>query len=313
MDIRSVITVPEMESEEETRIAHILFIIIVSSVILTTTYLIIAMFESPFQLYRFLMSLTLLLIILASYALLHLQKIHATSIVVSISGLIFTTVTVLLTGGIRAPMVGGYFLVFLVAGILLGKKGGIIFTLLSLISWAGIFVVEFSGNLPVSLVEHDILRIWILNSMLFAMAATVIYLAIKYLGEVLALVKRQRDNLEEMVSIRTRELEDANKDLKKQQEDLIHAEQQRVMMESVGAALHHFSQPLTAMEMAIEKIMTVERSDEFQKEKLYDLYKKSKKDLDDILNKFQQIRKYRTKPYAVGIEILDIDSDSKEN
>ena len=85
------------------------------------------------------------------------------------------------------------------------------------------------------------------------------------------------------------------------------------MMESAGAALHHFSQPLTAMEMAIEKIMTVERSDEFQKEKLYDLYKKSKKDLDDILNKFQQIRKYRTKPYAVGIEILDIDSDSKEN
>ncbi len=67
------------------------------------------------------------------------------------------------------------------------------------------------------------------------------------------------------------------------------------------------------MELAIDTIMTDERSDEIQKEKFYDLYKKSKKDLDDIIKKFQQVREYRTKSYVVGKEILDIDLDPKEN
>lgn len=313
MNIRSVLAAPTFSDDEKTRIAHILFIIIVSSLILTTTYLIVAMFESPFQISRFLMSLTLLLMILASYALLKLHNIRTTSIVVSTSGLIFTTGTVLLTGGIQAPMVGGYFITFLIAGILLGNRGGLIFTVLCLLSWGGIFVVESSGNLPATLVKHDILRIWILKNMLFIVAATVIFLATKSIGEALALVRRQRDNLEEMVSIRTDELEEANEDLKLHQEDLIHAEQQRVMIESVGAALHHFSQPLTAMEASIEILMTAQSTDEIQKERLYDLYKKSKNDLKNIIQKFHEMREYRTRPYAPGMEILDIDSDSKEN
>ena len=84
-------------------------------------------------------------------------------------------------------------------------------------------------------------------------------------------------------------------------------------MERVCAALQHFRQPLTAMELAIDDILTAKGSNETQKEKLYDLYKKSKKDLDRILEKFQQVREYRTIPYAVGTNILDINSGSKEN
>ncbi len=313
MNIRTVLVAPTFSDEEQTRVASLLNIIIISLLIVATTYSIVALFESPFQVIRFLMSLTLLIITLVSYTLMRLHQIRAASIVLSLLGLIFTTGTVLLTDGIRAPMAGGYFITFLVAGILLGKRGGIMFTVLCLISWGGIFLLEISGNLPTTLVEHNVLRIWVLKNMLFIVAATVLYLATKSIGEALALVKRQRDNLEEMVSIRTKELEDANKNLKLHQEDLIHAEQQRVMMESVGAALHHFSQPLTAMEMAIETMMTSQKTDKVEKEKLYNLYKKSKKDLGDIIEKFQQVRKYRTKPYTVGKEILDIDSDPKEN
>lgn len=307
MEFRSFIRAPKMENEEQTRIAYLLNITIISLLIVSTTYSIVALLESPFQVFRLLMSVTLFFLTLISYILMHLHKIRAASIVLCLLGLIFTTGTVLLTGGIRAPMAGGYFITFLIAGILLGNRGGLIFTVLCLISWGGILVVEISGNLPATLVEHNILRIWVLKNMLFIVAATVFYLAIKSIGEAFALVNKQRDNLEEMVSIRTRELEVANKDLKKQQEDLIHAEQQRVMMESVGAALHHFSQPLTAMEVAIETIMTAKRTDEVEKEKLYNLYKKSKNNLNDILKKFRQVREYRTKPYATGVKILDID------
>ena len=313
MNIRSVLAAPTFSDDEKTRIASLLNIIGISLVIVATTYSIVALLESPFQAFRFLMSLTLLLITLVSYTLMRLHKIHAASLVMSSLGLIFTTGTVLLTGGIQAPMVGGYFITFLIASILLGNRGGLIFTVLCLLSWGGIFVVESSGNLPATLVEHDILRIWILKNMLFIVAATVIFLATKSIGEALALVRRQRDNLEEMVSIRTQELEDANNDLKKQHGDLIHAEQQRVMMESVGAALHHFTQPLTAMEASIEIMMSAQKMDEIQKERLYNLYKKSKNDLKNIIQKFHEMREYRTKPFADGKEILDIDQDLKEN
>jgi len=104
MNFRSIIIAPIMESEEHTRISHLLNIIILSSLILAITYSIVSLFASPFQVYRLLMSIGLILMILVSFALLRLRKIRATSLVVTILGLIFTTSTVLFTGGIRAPI-----------------------------------------------------------------------------------------------------------------------------------------------------------------------------------------------------------------
>ena len=310
MKIKTFLAAPIYRDDEKTRIAYLTNIISITLLVAASTYLIVALFESPFQMARFIMSFTLLLALLFSYILTRLHKIHAASIVLSLILLLFTTGTVLLTGGIRAPIAGGYIITFLIAGMLLGKHGGLIFTLLCIISWGGIYAIEISGNLPATLVEHNVRRIWVLYNMLFIVAATVRYLASKSISETLAQIRKQRDNLEEMVSIRTQELEEANKDLKLHQKDLIHAEQQRVMMESIGATLHHFSQPLTSMVISIESLMKKERVSEEEKNKLYDTYKKSTGDLNNIIQKFQEMREYRTKPYAVGIEILDIDSKS---
>ncbi len=100
-------------------------------------------------------------------------------------------------------------------------------------------------------------------------------------------------------------------ELKEHQKNLIQAEQQRVMLESIGATLHHFSQPLTSMVISIESLIKNEHVSEEEKTKLYAIYKKSTVDLNEIIRKFQKMREYRTKPYAAGVKILDIDSEDK--
>lgn len=136
---------------------------------------------------------------------------------------------------------------------------------------------------------------------------------LKSIKIMLEYLKANRDHLQNLVDERTIELKKKNEDLKEQQKNLIQAEQQRVMIESIGAALHHFSQPLTAMEASIELIMTAQKIDEIQKERLYNLYKKSKNDLKDIIQKFHRIREYRTRPYATGMEILDIELNQNKD
>jgi len=275
MNIRSVLAAPTFSDEEKSRIAYLLNIIIISSLILTITYSIVALYESPFQVYRLLMSLTLLFMTIASYALMRLGKIRATSIAVPILGLIFTTGTVLLTGGIRAPMAGGYFITFLVAGILLGKRGGLIFTVLCLISWGGIFLVEISGNLPPTLVKENVFGIWILKNMLFIVAATVLYLATNSISQALTLVNRQRDNLdsahreletvnlglEKRVQERTKELRDEIIEHKKVEEErrslqkkLESAERMESLGILAGGVAHNLNNTLVPL-LAIPELM----------------------------------------------------------
>jgi len=126
-------------------------------------------------------------------------------------------------------------------------------------------------------------------------------------------LEEHRNHLEDTVEKRTQELKKANVDLKEHQQDLIHAEQQRVMMESIGATLHHFSQPLTSLEISMESLLTKDQISEDEKNNLYTVYKRSTKQLNDIIQKFQEMREYRTTPYAAGKEILDIESGSQDN
>ena len=101
-------------------------------------------------------------------------------------------------------------------------------------------------------------------------------------------------------------------ELKEKQKALIHAEQQRVMLESVGAALHHFNQPLTSMRIAAETLMKGNDLSEAKKIELMELYKKNADKINDILDKFLSLEEYQTTEYAAGKSIIDIDQSSKE-
>ncbi len=96
--------------------------------------------------------------------------------------------------------------------------------------------------------------------------------------------------------------------VRRQQERLIDAERLRVMMESIGATCHHFSQPVTSLMGRLEILLASNpQLNEKQLSLLQDCLECTRR-MSDLLAQFQRVRSYRTIPYTDHIEILDINS-----
>jgi DNA-binding NtrC family response regulator len=100
------------------------------------------------------------------------------------------------------------------------------------------------------------------------------------------------------------------REIEEQRRALLDAERQRVMMESVGAACHHFAQPLTTMLSNLQMLAKGEGIKESQKRLMFEQCLKAAENMRVILNKFQEVREYRTRPYLADIKILDIGLES---
>ncbi len=97
--------------------------------------------------------------------------------------------------------------------------------------------------------------------------------------------------------------------LRHQQAQLIDAERLRVMMESIGATCHHFSQPVTSLMGRLELLLgSHPQLNEKQLTLLQDCLECTRR-MSDLLAQFHRIRSYRTVPYTDQIDILDINTE----
>ena len=99
-------------------------------------------------------------------------------------------------------------------------------------------------------------------------------------------------------------------EIEEQRKALLDAERQRVMMESVGAACHHFAQPLTVMLNNLQILSKGVGLEESDKNLMFEQCLKAAEIMKMILAKFQEVREYRTRPYVADTKILDIGLDS---
>jgi DNA-binding response OmpR family regulator len=99
-------------------------------------------------------------------------------------------------------------------------------------------------------------------------------------------------------------------EIEEQRRALLDAERQRVMMESVGAACHHFAQPLTTMLNYLQMLAKAEGIEGSPKSLMLEQCLKAAEDMKVILNKFQEVSEYRTRPYLADTKILDIGIES---
>jgi two-component system sensor histidine kinase/response regulator len=100
------------------------------------------------------------------------------------------------------------------------------------------------------------------------------------------------------------------REIEEQRKALLDAERQRVMMESVGAACHHFAQPLTTMLSYLQILAKGEGIGESPKNLMFEQCLKAAENMREILNRFQEVREYRTLPYLADTQILDIGLES---
>ena len=83
--------------------------------------------------------------------------------------------------------------------------------------------------------------------------------------------------------------------IEKQSKALLHSEQQRVMVETVGAACHHLGQPATVIGVYLDMMKKKEQSPEIQR--LIAECQLAAADVAGILHRLQNVAKYQTEPY----------------
>jgi two-component system sensor histidine kinase/response regulator len=113
------------------------------------------------------------------------------------------------------------------------------------------------------------------------------------------------DTLRLVISNALRKFEMQQK-IDEQHAALLDAERQRVMMESVGAACHHFGQPLTVMLSNLEALAETRNIEEPEEQQMLHHCLRAAKEMKTLLNKFREVHEYRTRPYLDDAKILDI-------
>jgi len=107
-----------------------------------------------------------------------------------------------------------------------------------------------------------------------------------------------------------------------QSEEIMVAERQRVMIESLGAACHHIGQPTTVLHLYLSQLREVD-PETFETQNLGPCLEAVEK-ITDILRKLKATSEYRTVPYGAspllsrdtgqggmaGVQILDIGSST---
>lgn len=95
------------------------------------------------------------------------------------------------------------------------------------------------------------------------------------------------------------------------QNRLIEAEQDRVLTQAAGAAAHEINQPLTVLIGMAELLLYQMEDNDPQHENIVAMHDSARR-ISDIVKKMSQIKKYVTKPYLEGIDIIDLDAASED-
>jgi len=115
-----------------------------------------------------------------------------------------------------------------------------------------------------------------------------------------------RENLDRAIqSVLQRQ--ELRRTVRRQREELVHAERQRGMLETLGSTCHHFSQPLTSLMGRLDLLLEDDGAlTEKQRAFLAECLECTER-MAELLKQFHDVREYRTQPYIEGTDILDIE------
>ena len=98
-----------------------------------------------------------------------------------------------------------------------------------------------------------------------------------------------------------------------QHENLLEAERQRVMIESVGAAFFRFSQPLTGMVWGLQMLVESEDMEKRDRRDILQNCLEAATTMQDLVKRFQEAKDVRTSAYVDDVALLDANISSLEN
>jgi methyl-accepting chemotaxis protein len=213
--IRKLTTPPFFEEDEDkTRTARLLNSVLWPMLVLVAiaTPFMLAVDQDPES--RRFTSITLAIMIptvVGSILLMRRGHVRLASAALSFSILVILTLSLYKYGGIRNTTSTGYLLVILLAGLLMGRLGALIFGSLGMASVLLIYAFETGliGELPPYDAPMGLVDLFILFAM-FALMAVLLFAALRSINNALEISRHNERSVVEsnrQISVRTRELE----------------------------------------------------------------------------------------------------------
>ena len=193
-NLSKYLTSPPFENEEDQRNADILNSILPAILVGGITALVLTPLLAPQGIPNLIFVGIVFLILIATKVLMSRRHIHAASLLLVVSCWLVIVIACAVEGGIRsANFPGGMIVIITAAGLLLGWRGSIIFSVLG--SLAGLFFVinerlQFI-NLPNSPIPTA--SLWIENTVYFIMTALLFGIAVQRIRDAFARVEESRN------------------------------------------------------------------------------------------------------------------------
>ena len=222
------------EDEEKTRKAFLLHVINISSFVAALLYGLI-MPEEGVIYAALAMAVTLIvwLVMMGGY-------IQTTSILLVSGIFLVIAMTVINAGGVKAPEYGAFIVPILFAGLLLGWKGTAFIAVCSILFGAILFRAESLAMLP-EVPDYNPARVWILNSIYFALASIFLTLALRTITGALRGTRRQlleRQQIESDLNKREAILEAISKSAELLLKERDWRSEIDTVLEKLGQAVH---------------------------------------------------------------------------
>ncbi|MEM7331095.1 MAG: PAS domain-containing protein, partial [Chloroflexota bacterium] len=172
---------PHFKDKSKMQIATLMHVIIWIAILAIVIYNIFLyfFFQNPYTLIG--INLGFLFALLTQLYLLHQGHFQLPVRFLLFICWLYITLILFFWGGIRNPVISGYMLIILMTGLVLGKRGVLNASLLSLISIFGLLLLEINGRLPQPWIPLTNNFTWSTAIMLLATAAVFLYLTIDIL------------------------------------------------------------------------------------------------------------------------------------
>jgi GAF domain-containing protein len=214
------------EDEEKTRSANFINVIVLSNIPILLLFIIVRIStgEEPLGIANIILT-TIIIILLIVWFLMRLGRVRLAGYLHVTTIWLASTMIALNGSGIRGTAFTSYFVVMLMAGLLLGWQPALGYTFLSILAAFGLAIAENTGF--ISYIPDTTVSLAIEGTVLFIFGAIFLYLIIRSLQDALNKAKANagelrasnkqlidlRDALEIRVEVRTIELENRNKEL----------------------------------------------------------------------------------------------------
>lgn len=205
--IRAFLVPPLFEDEEQTRIASMLNAISLAILALFVVFGVTALLTTDTPLLALQFAALGVLIRAGVLGLIHWQRLRFASVLLCVVLWIAITGIAALSGGIASPIVGGYAIVILAAGLLLGTRAGLLFAALSILSAFGLFENAQAHLVRLPTAGVSPIAVWVTHTAILIAITFLLYLAGRDLRATLARVRLvERAQLEtnrQLIALRT--------------------------------------------------------------------------------------------------------------